>query len=115
MNARRTTRTLLHSGALALSLWLGTSLSTPVWAAGELVPIPKAQRMEAAIQRITQNKVRIQAIRSTPIAGLYQVDSDGEVFFVDASGRFAVVGGAMIDLKSKETDHAKNLPVSAIG
>ena len=97
MNARRTLRTLLHSGALALSLWL----STPVWAAGELVPKPKAQRIEAEIQRNTQNKVRIQAIRSTPIANLFQVDSDGEVFFVDASGRFAVVGGAMIDLKNR--------------
>ena len=85
-------RTFLFLGALALS--------TSLWA-GELAPKAQARRIEAEIQRTTQNKVRIQAIRTTPIAGLYQVDSDDEVFFVDASGRFAVVGGSMIDLKNQ--------------
>lgn len=59
------------------------------------------KRIQTAIVKNTQDKVKVDAIHKTPVSGLYQVDSDGEVFYVDDTGRFGLVGASLIDMEKQ--------------
>ena len=52
--------------------------------------------IKANIERLTGGKVKVDQIQATPAPGIYQVISDGEVFYTDASGRFGIIGGTML-------------------
>lgn len=58
--------------------------------------------VKAAIERHAQGSVRVDRIEATPVPGIYQVMSEGEIFYADASGRYAFVGGAMIDMMNRQ-------------
>lgn len=74
---------------------------TPITQAAEEISPGQAKRLEAIIIKNTQNKVKVESIRKTPIQGLYQVDSDGEVFYIDESGRYGLVGAALVDMQKQ--------------
>lgn len=62
-------------------------------------------QVKAAIERnIRQNArgegVRVDAIKATPVQGIYQVNSANEIFYMDATGRYAFVGGALMDTQT---------------
>lgn len=76
------------------ALFLGASL--PVASQG----VPPS--VKSAIEQHTQGSVRVDRVTATPAAGIYQVLSDGEIFYTDATGRYACVGGSMMDLKTRQ-------------
>lgn len=55
--------------------------------------------LKATIERHTLGKVVPSAVAPTPVAGIYEVVSGQEVFYVDASGRYAFVEGRLVDLQ----------------
>ena len=66
-------------------------------------PIPKAQveQLRQSIAALSQGKVAAEDVSRTPIPGIFQVVSDGEIFYVDATGRYSFVGGSMIDMQQQ--------------
>lgn len=80
---------------LVASTSLGLGLATASWA--QEVP-PDVQ---AAIEQHTQGSVPIDSISTTPIPGMYQVVSGNEIFYSDSTGRYAFVGGALMDMKDR--------------
>ena len=58
--------------------------------------------IKANIERLTGGKVKVDQIQATPAPGIYQVISDGEVFYTDASGRFGIIGGTMLDMQTRQ-------------
>jgi thiol:disulfide interchange protein DsbC len=54
--------------------------------------------IRSAIERHTQGKVAPSAVAPTPVAGIYEVVSGQEVFYVDSTGRYAFVEGRLVDL-----------------
>lgn len=72
-----------------------------------LIATPQAQSqgvpagLKAAIERNTQGTVKVDRVSVTPMPGVFQVLSGTEVFYSDTSGRYAFVGGAMIDIANK--------------
>ncbi|GKS97701.1 DsbC family protein [Acidovorax sp. SUPP2825] len=82
--------------ALLLRATVLASLSMAVGAQ----PVPPS--LKATIEQNTAGKVRVEQITASPIPGIYQVVSEGEIFYTDASGRFGFVGGAMVDMKTQQ-------------
>jgi thiol:disulfide interchange protein DsbC len=78
-------------------------------AAQELIPPAKAAQLRATIERHTQGKVKPEAIRFTPIDGMYAVEVGSEIFYVDATGRYGFSGAAMIDLQKHQDLTASHL------
>ena len=58
--------------------------------------------IKANIERNTQGKVKVGSVEKTPMAGIFQVTSDNEVFYTDATGRYGFVGGALVDMQSQK-------------
>lgn len=57
--------------------------------------------IKANIERHTAGKVKVDQVQSTPATGIFQVISDGEVFYTDATGRYGFVGGSMVDMQTQ--------------
>ena len=57
--------------------------------------------IKANIERLTGGNVKVDQVQTTPAPGIYQVISDGEVFYTDASGRFSIIGGTMLDMQTR--------------
>lgn len=54
--------------------------------------------------RLTQSvagKIPIDAVRETPAPGLFEVQSGGDIFYTDATGKFVVLDGRLMDLDKK--------------
>jgi thiol:disulfide interchange protein DsbC len=62
----------------------------------------KEQTLRAAIQSNTGGKINVTAILSTPVPGIYAVQSDGEVFYTDETGRYSFVNASLIDTKERK-------------
>jgi len=68
-----------------------------------------ADRIKAAIERHTQGKVQVSSVQASPVAGIYEVLSGQEVFYVDATGRYGFVDGRLVDLQSSRDLTAERL------
>ena len=72
--------------------------------ATEQLPAADAQvsrRLEDVIERNTQGQVKVNGVRRTPVPGLYQVESEGEILYVDETGRYGFVGGSLVDMQTR--------------
>ena len=58
--------------------------------------------IKTSIERFTEGKVKAEKVTPTPAKGIWQVQSEGEIFYVDASGRYGIVGGRMVDMSAKK-------------
>lgn len=58
--------------------------------------------IKQAIERHTAGQVQVDEVKATPAPGIFQVISEGEVFYTDASGRFGFVGGALVDMQAQQ-------------
>ena len=58
--------------------------------------------IKANIERFTEGKVKADKVTPSPAQGIWQVQSEGEIFYVDASGRYGIVGGRMVDMSAKK-------------
>lgn len=65
------------------------------------IPESKATQIRAAIERNTKGKLVARSISTTPIAGVYVVETPTEVFYVDGTGRYGFAGAALIDMQDQ--------------
>lgn len=61
----------------------------------------KDAQIRTAIERNTEGKLVVRSISTTPIAGVYVVETPTEVFYVDGSGRYGFAGAALIDMQDQ--------------
>lgn len=102
-NIMRTIQQLRRQIALAVALATATA------AMSQALTTRQVDALRATITANSQGKVPIDAITSTPVPGLYQVTSDGEIFYVDATGRYSLVGGSMVDMQTRQDLTANEL------
>jgi thiol:disulfide interchange protein DsbC len=70
-------------------------------------------RLKEQVRAHTGGKVRPDAIAKTPIAGVLEVRSGLDIFYVDGSGQFAFVEGHLLDLKAGRDLTRERLEVAA--
>jgi thiol:disulfide interchange protein DsbC len=59
--------------------------------------------IKAAIEANTAGRVKVEAVRPTPIAGLFEVTTKGlDLFYADASGRYGLVDGRLVDMRDQK-------------
>ena len=66
-------------------------------------PLPKAKetQLRTAIERNTKGKIVIRGIKTTPLDGIFLVETPSEVFYVDGTGRYGFAGAALIDMQAQ--------------
>lgn len=74
---------------------LAMATSLPAWAQN-----PAA--IKANVERLTAGKVKVDQVQATPAPGIFQVISEGEIFYTDATGRYGLVGGALVDMQTQQ-------------
>lgn len=81
--------------ALIAVATLAMATSLPAWAQN-----PAA--IKANVERLTAGKVKVEQVQATPAPGIFQVISDGDIFYTDATGRYGLVGGALVDMQTQQ-------------
>ncbi|WP_418515138.1 DsbC family protein [Delftia sp. PS-11] len=66
------------------------------------VPDRIAAQIRAGIDANTDKSVRVDAIKTTPVKGIYEVISDNEIFYVEETGRYSFIGGSLMDMKLRQ-------------
>lgn len=97
----RLARSLTLAAAGAALLLAGLGWPQKACASEANVAPAKVAALRSAIESHTQGKVKVHAVRSTPLRGIYAVETGSEVFYVDDSGRYAFAGAALIDMQSQ--------------
>lgn len=82
--------------ALACTALLGSFA-----ALAEPVPSKLAGQITSAVSSHTGLHVHPE-VATTPVPGVFEVVVDGELVYTDASGRYAFVGGALMDMKDRK-------------
>lgn len=87
---------------ITIFIALGTALA-PLTAPGAGRPLTKieSEKVRSAIKDFAGEGVAVDQVSVTPIPGLYEVVSGSDIFYSDASGRFALVDGRLMDLQTK--------------
>jgi len=62
---------------------------------------PAEERVRAAIAQNTKGRVQPDQVFPSPIPGVFEVVTKGEVFYADATGRYGFVEGRLVDLVSE--------------
>lgn len=65
------------------------------------VPSKIAKQIQSAVASHTGLQVHAD-VATTPVPGIFEVVVDGELVYADASGRYAFVGGALMDMKERK-------------
>jgi thiol:disulfide interchange protein DsbC len=65
------------------------------------VSASKDATIRAGIERNTKGKIAVRSISTTPIDGIYAVETPTEVFYVDGNGRYGFAGAALIDMQNQ--------------
>lgn len=86
--------------AIASALLMVTAVHAQ---AAKLTPLSasKEAAIRAAIERNTKGKIVVRSVGTTPIDGVYVIETPTEVFYVDGSGRYGFAGAALIDMQSQ--------------
>ena len=64
---------------------------------------PANASLKAAIESNTAGRVQVEAVRPTPIAGLFEVTTKGlDLFYADGSGRYGLVDGRLVDMQDQK-------------
>ena len=79
-----------------------TLVSAAALALGTTAQADTAADLKHIIETNTGGKVVVDSVEPSPAPGIYQVVSGGEIFYTDASGRYGIVGGAMVDMQAKQ-------------
>ncbi|MFN3494017.1 MAG: DsbC family protein [Hydrogenophaga sp.] len=95
--------TLASAGAVVMLLSLGWPKQVCASETdGAALPATKVAALRSTIEGQTQGKVKVKSVRSTPIQGIYLVETGTEVFYVDESGRYGFAGAALIDMQRQK-------------
>lgn len=96
VHAQRARRWKCLGTVLAMLACLGVAAPT---VCAQEVSAAVAKRLRDAIQSNTQGKIPVDGVAASPIPGIYQIASEGEIFYVDETGRYSLVGASMVDMK----------------
>jgi thiol:disulfide interchange protein DsbC len=80
---------------LWLSAWLCLGLTSAYAVSNDAIQTQIKQNLKKNLPDLVIDQIRV-----TPFAGLYEVDSGRKVFYVDATGNYAVIGN-LVDLINK--------------
>lgn len=89
-------KNLKYFAAVALTL----SVFAAPASAGK-IPAPEIEKIKAQIEKDSEGKVTVESVSSTPIPGLFEVTAGDDVFYSDATGRYVLVDGRLMDLSQK--------------
>ncbi|HEY0848851.1 MAG TPA: DsbC family protein [Bradyrhizobium sp.] len=78
--------------AILLSFSVGIATADPIKASDDI---------KAAITRNTAGQVRPDSVAPTPVSGIYEIVNGTDVFYVDATGRYAFVEGRLVDMVNR--------------
>lgn len=81
--------------ALIAVATMAMASSLPAWA-------QNTAAIKANVERLTAGKVKVDQVQATPAPGIFQVISEGEIFYTDATGRYGLVGGALVDMETQQ-------------
>ena len=81
--------------ALIAVATMAMASSLPAWA-------QNTAAIKANVERLTAGKVKVDQVQATPAPGIFQVISEGEIFYTDATGRYGLVGGALVDMQTQQ-------------
>ena len=84
----------------AMVLLVATAAQAQSEKAAPVAPNKDAQ-IRASIEHNTKGKVVVRSISTSPIAGVYVVETPTEVFYVDGTGRYGFAGAALIDMQAQ--------------
>jgi thiol:disulfide interchange protein DsbC len=90
------TRALL-SGLWALSLGLALAIAGP--AAAQQAADPAAT-VRAAVDGWLKGRYKVDEVRKTPVAGIWEVRIGNDLLYVDEKGQHAFIEGNLVDLRS---------------
>jgi thiol:disulfide interchange protein DsbC len=79
-----------------------------------LVISTAAAASEATVKRLVEKKhpgVQVESVARTPIPGIYEVFSGGEILYVDENVNYLIVSGRLIDIARKTDLTAERLRV----
>ena len=62
---------------------------------------PVEDRIREQVQKHTKGRVVAQQVTVSPVPGIYEVLSAGEIFYIDATGRYGFVEGRLVDLQTE--------------
>lgn len=65
------------------------------------VPQDLATRIKSTVKANSDGQIQIEQLSTTPLTGIYEAVADGEIFYVDASGKYGFVGGALMDMQKR--------------
>ena len=82
---------------LSLSVLLGLAVSSGYALSNEQVVTTLKSNLKASLPDLV-----IDQVLPTPIAGVYEIDSGRKVFYVDSSGKYAMLGN-LLDLSTKNS------------
>ena len=77
------------------------ALTTVALAQQSIAP-EKERSLRAALEANTNGQVNVNTITTTPVPGIYAVQSDGEVFYTDETGRYSFVNASLIDMQTRK-------------
>ncbi len=87
----------LGSAVVGVSLMLASPPPQAQTAAGDAVE----KRIRAALEDLTGGRSKIEEVRTTPIADLYEVRVGSRLLYVDGQGKYMFLDGDLIDLQSQ--------------
>ncbi|HLS54755.1 MAG TPA: disulfide isomerase DsbC N-terminal domain-containing protein, partial [Zeimonas sp.] len=74
----------------AAALWLSSS---PTRAQGTAATDPAAARVKAAMEGFVKGRYKVEDVRKTPVAGIYEVRIGNDLLYVDEQGRYMFYEG----------------------
>ena len=59
------------------------------------------QRIRSAVESFSGGRLKVDEVRRTPLAGIFEVRIQNELFYVDERGQYLFYSGDLIDMKSQ--------------
>ncbi len=83
---------------LSATVWL-SGIAGPAFAATALANDPSAA-IKSAVETWLEGRYKVEEVRKTPIAGMYEVRIGTDFIYVDEKAQFGFIEGNLVDLKS---------------
>lgn len=96
-----------HRAAVLIAVLLGLIARSPAFAD------TASDRVRDGIERSTGGQVAVDRISPTPVPGIFEVVSGADVFYSDATGRYAFIDGRLVDTQKKQDLTAATLAALA--
>jgi thiol:disulfide interchange protein DsbC len=93
----RLARRFLVSSLIGAALAVSLAAVAPAPASAQGDPVPQ---IKASVEKWLQGRFKVDGVRKTPLAGMWEVQIGTDLIYVDEKGQHAIVEGQLIDLAS---------------